>query len=560
MRATEVASKIGAVCSPFSPLKGGRREKGALALRWASPWSFSPLASWRSDSCPTRDPLDTPSLDTMLASCRALQANFERVASETPSTRFPRSSVNSASSRSFLPTQACKSHSKHNLGRSFQQNTRYLTTSSSGSAKQGEGNLINLYREKVKSGKLRHDKCQENTIHRLDPLSSAVSAYEKEYLANGFPAKLSMPQSSQESQSSGGVWSYLQDRFSSLKKEEEVERPDAPQGFYMYGDVGSGKTMLMDLFLEATPLQYKQRVHFNSFMIDFHSSLHKWRNSPAAKGVAQSAAIESIADSILAKSPLLCFDEFQVTNIADAMILNRLFHTLWYKGAVVIATSNRIPEDLYKGGLQRENFVPFIHEINKRCVIHDIGSSTDYRLMGERTTNIWNVKSENPKAIQEVWNTLTENRPGEESELLLDTRKIRVPKAMKGIAQFSFNDLCTKPLGAADYGLLAREYHTLLLTDIPILTLDQRDYVRRFITLIDELYEHRVKLICSAEANLKEIFPYSINASMRNSKTLMAGEEEIFAFSRTLSRLSEMQTAEYLQSKHLKDPSVRSNL
>lgn len=495
----------------------------------------------------------------MLASTAcALRLSCGRVASESRATRFPPPNPNSGAPRSISSSFSSKLLTKRNTSIAYQRNARFYAASTTEHSKQSAGNLINLYRAKVKSGKLRHDKHQENTIHRLDPLSTAITDYEKEYLAQGFPAKLSMPQSPQESQPSGGLWSYLQGRFSSMNTDEPPELPVAPKGFYMYGDVGSGKTMLMDLFLEATPLQFKQRVHFNSFMIDFHSSLHKWRTSPAAKGVAQSAAIETIADAILAKSPLLCFDEFQVTNIADAMILNRLFHTLWYKGAVVIATSNRVPEDLYKGGLQRENFVPFIHEINQKCTIHDIGSATDYRLMGERTTNIWNVQSESPNAIKDVWNSLTENRTGESTELLLDTRKIVVPKAMKGIAQFSFADLCTKPLGAADYGLLAREYHTLLLTDIPVLSLDQRDYVRRFITLIDELYEHRVKLICSASAGLKEIFPYAVDASMRNSGTLIAGEEEIFAFSRTLSRLSEMQTTEYLQSKHLKDPSIRS--
>jgi predicted ATPase len=435
------------------------------------------------------------------------------------------------------------------------------TTESHGGSKRKEGRLLSLYHQKVKNGSLRYDKCQENTISRLDPLSSTIVEYEEQYLAKGFPAKIVMPTAVHKDKKSSSMWSRMKNMVSSITPTEEIERIYAPKGFYMYGDVGSGKTMLMDLFLEGTPVQFKQRVHFNSFMIDFHNSLHHWRQTPQAKGMAQSAAIESIADSILIKSPLLCFDEFQVTNIADAMILNRLFHTLWYKGAVVIATSNRVPEDLYKGGLQRENFVPFIHELNGKCIIHDIGSTIDYRLMGERTNHIWNEKSKNPHAISEIWDSLTESRPGEKSELSLMSRKILVPKSIKGIAMFDFHELCARPLGSADYGLLAREFHTLFITDIPVLSLEQKDLVRRFITLVDELYEHRVKVICSADAEMSKIFPYTLDTSSKgSSSTLIAGEEEIFAFSRTLSRLSEMQTTEYLQSHHLKDPSIRDKV
>lgn len=461
----------------------------------------------------------------------------------------------------FLPETTGQRASRYSCKRLSSNSThvarRNLATDAPSADKIGSGSLSALYQQKVKSGTLRYDKCQENTISRLDPLRDAVLGYEEAYYANGFPDKIRLPQAPSEKKSSG-MWSFMKGTISDWTEKEEIQPPRAPKGFYMYGDVGSGKTMLMDLFLEGTPLRFKQRVHFNSFMIDFHNSLHKWRQSPQAKGVAQSAAIESIADSILSKSPLLCFDEFQVTNIADAMILNRLFHTLWYKGAVVIATSNRPPEELYKGGLQRENFVPFIHELNGQCIIHDIGSATDYRLLGQRTGNIWNVQGKvGSRSLLDIWNSLTEHRPGEPSELILDGRKLHVPRAMKGIAMFSFYDLCDRPLGSADYGLLAREYHTLLLSDIPILSLQQRDLVRRFITLVDELYEHRVKVICSADGEMKDIFPYHIDASMRNANTLIAGEEEIFAFSRTLSRLSEMQTTEYLESRHIKDPSIR---
>ena len=437
---------------------------------------------------------------------------------------------------------------------------RYYCHGTTHSSKHRGGRLITLYHEKVQQNKLRLDKCQENTVIRLDPLCEVVSKYEEEYLARGYPQNLPKPDSAHGQQPSGRMWSFLKKTVSSFGEEAEIPKLEAPRGMYMYGDVGSGKTMLMDLFLEATPLQFKQRVHFNSFMIDFHTSLHHWRQTPQAKGETQSTAIDALADGILSKSPLLCFDEFQVTNIADAMILNRLFHTLWQKGAVVVATSNRPPEDLYKGGLQRENFVPFIHQLKHKCIVHDIGSTIDYRLLGERAhLNIWN---ESPEALRAMWDILTENRKGEQTELLLDTRKIIVPTAIKGIAMFSFHDLCAKPLGAADYALLAREYHTLFLTDIPVLSLDEKDLVRRFITLVDELYEHRVKLIVSAAAPVNRIFPYTIGSSSikRDSNSLIVGEEEIFAFSRTLSRLNEMHSSEYLQAHHVKDPKIRSAL
>jgi predicted ATPase len=214
--------------------------------------------------------------------------------------------------------------------------------------------------------------------------------------------------------------------------------------------------------------------------------------------------------------------------------------------------------DLYKGGLQRDLFLPFIAELKHRCKVHYINSETDYRLIGERAGHVYiegSIKEPGTSAaLQDVWDRLTEHRPGESAELNIRGRKLFVPQTTKGIALFQFSDLCEKALGPADFTLIAQTFHTVLIDKIPKLSLSQANEVRRFITLIDELYEHHVKLICTAEVPAQELFLSKLD---KNSADHVSAEEEIFAFSRTVSRLMEMQTSDYLQSKHTPHPHQR---
>jgi len=345
---------------------------------------------------------------------------------------------------------------------------------------------------------------------------------------------------------------------------------------------GCGKTMMMDMFYDTAPVESKRRVHFHAFMLDVHARLHTAR-ATRTDG-ADNDPIVPLARDLHGTGWLLCFDEFQVTDVADAMIIKRLFSQLWSRGTVVVATSNRPPDDLYLNGLQRELFLPFIAELKQRCDVHHVLSPIDYRLSGEQASSIF-ISPLGPRAssqLQDVVAKLTDNRPGDSDVLLVNGRRLQVPWAAKGLCRFSFHDLCEKPLGAADYIAIAQNYHTLVLSDVPQLTLSHRNEARRFITLIDELYDHRVKLICSAAAPPEELFvwqtdvhqiPKPVSAPITPSKGASTSHhaarlgplvpsrrrirahstqmDEEFSFDRTLSRLTEMQTHGYLSSTHL---------
>jgi len=277
--------------------------------------------------------------------------------------------------------------------------------------------------------------------------------------------------------------------------------------------------------------------------------IHEWRKRPEAKGQGQDSAVEYIVYDIIKDTPLLCFDEFQVTDIADAMLLGRLFNNLWSKGAVIVATSNRHPNDLYKGGIQRELFLPFIQNIKTNCDIHCLDTQSDYRMTGIKTKDVYHVGSGRKNSINSIWNTLTENRVGKSQIMKIQGRNLHIPLTFKGIARFSFKDLCEQPLGANDYAHIATAFDTVILEEIPKMKIENANEARRFITLIDELYQHNVKLICSAEALPEDLFPRSLDKS-KGDVGVARGEEEVFAFSRVVSRLNEMQTQAYLETKH----------
>jgi len=306
----------------------------------------------------------------------------------------------------------------------------------------------------------------------------------------------------------------------------------APRGLYIWGDVGRGKSMLMDLFFEEAHIAPKRRAHFNAFMTDVHSRLHAER----AKADV-SDPIPVVARALSSEARLLCFDEFQVTDVADAMILGRLFEHLLTAGTVIVTTSNVAPEHLYEGGLNRQLFLPFIALIEARLDVLELDGPTDYRLhrLSGHPVYLTPLSPEAGAAMDRAWRRLTDCDAGKPERLTVFGRSLTVPQAARGVARFGFADLCEKPLAAADYLEIAREFHTVLVDHIPTLDPAQRDIARRFVLLIDTLYDQGVKLICSAAAPPDQLYPEGDGAE---------------AFRRTASRLAEMQSDDYLRRGH----------
>ena len=317
-------------------------------------------------------------------------------------------------------------------------------------------------------------------------------------------------------------------------------RPAEPiKGLYVFGDVGRGKTMLMDLFFAASPIVRRRRVHFHEFMADVHDRVHALRQQ-AKQGEANGEdPVRLAAGTIAQETQLLCFDEFHVTDIADAMILGRLFRRLFELGVVVVATSNVPPGELYKDGLNRALFVPFIALIERHMDVVRLCARADFRLEKLAGAPVWYVPADAAaeRALDEAWRRLTGGNPGAEQELAVKGRSICVPRAAMGVARFSFHDLCEQPLAAADYLRIAREFHTVLIDRIPVMDYDRRNAARRFIILIDTFYDHAVKLLASAASE---------------PGALYCAEDgfEASEFKRTASRLIEMRSQAYLAMPH----------
>jgi cell division protein ZapE len=355
--------------------------------------------------------------------------------------------------------------------------------------------LPELYKDRVKSG-LRPDAGQEKAVRHLQSLHESVTARGKR-------------------------------SFFRRKKETR-------QGVYLYGGVGRGKTMLMDLFYESLPAEIpKRRVHFHTFMIEVHDYFHSRRSEDEFSGTVD-GLLPSLASVIAAKSRVLCFDEFHVTDVADAMILGRLFTALFDAGLVVVLTSNWAPDDLYKGGLQRDRFLPFIDLLKKRLDIVHLDGVIDYRaqLLQSEGSYFTPLGEMTDRKAGEIFAHLTDREPVLTDDLTVEGRMIPVYKTAKGVARFTFSQLCEQPHGAEDYLAIAKTYHTVFIEHVPKMAYDRRNETKRFMTLIDVLYENHTRVIITAAAAPDRLY---------------YGDDYAFEFQRTVSRLLEMQSETYLQ-------------
>jgi cell division protein ZapE len=312
-----------------------------------------------------------------------------------------------------------------------------------------------------------------------------------------------------------------------------------PHGLYVHGEVGRGKTMLMDLFFQQSQVSHKRRAHFHEFMAEVHERIYSYRQNIARGEIDDADVISLTAHAIFDEAWLLCFDEFHVTDIADAMILGRLFARLFGLGTVVVATSNVAPDDLYKGGLNRALFLPFIAEITNHMDVMRLDARTDFRLEKLQGAKMWLVPADGEAdlALNKAWSKMTGNAPCKPRDIAIKGRKLHVPCSAHGVARFSFADICEKPLAASDYLRLAHDYHTILIDRIPVMDYGDRNAAKRFISLIDTLYDNGVKLMASAAAD-----PVSLYVA---TDGVEANE-----FKRTSSRLIEMSSEFYLALPH----------
>lgn len=366
------------------------------------------------------------------------------------------------------------------------------------------------YQEYVSSGKINADPAQAQAMAMLSSLGEDLQSYGEQMGKQGWAARLGI----------------------SAKKRKP------PKGLYLWGGVGRGKSMIMDMFYDHVPIEQKQRVHFHSFMQEVHRRIHAFREAQKAGKVSDGKdPLPPLARVIAERAWLLCFDEFHVTDIADAMILGRLFEALFTEGVVIVATSNRHPKDLYKDGLQRDRFLPFIDILLQHMNVLEVQAARDYRLERLQKMDTYLTPS-GPVAdskLEQDFESLTIGFQAKSTTLDVNGRSVEIARTAEGVAYADFEELCAKPLGPGDYLAVASRFHTLFLRNVPKLGPENRNEAKRFVTLIDALYEAKVNFICSAAVAPTDLYTAGDGA---------------FEFERTVSRLMEMQSPEYIALPH----------
>lgn len=366
------------------------------------------------------------------------------------------------------------------------------------------------YENLIASGRIDADPAQADAMRALSGLGAGLAAYGSHMGKQGWAARLGLG----------------------------AKKPPPPKGLYLWGGVGRGKSMIMDLFFDHVEIEAKQRVHFHAFMQEVHRRLHAFREAQkAGKVPGNKDGIEALSRVITERAWLLCFDEFHVTDIADAMILGRLFQSLFDQGVVVVATSNRHPRDLYKDGLQRDRFLPFIDIFMEKMAVMEVAAVRDYRLerLKEMETYIAPSGPEADERLEADFVDLTIGAEPRPAHVDVNGRIVELTKAAEGVAFSDFDQLCAAALGPGDYLEVAARFHTLILKDIPKLGPANRNEAKRFVTLIDALYEAKVKFLCSAAVPPTELYTEGDGA---------------FEFERTVSRLMEMQSTDYMALPH----------
>ncbi|XP_054474603.1 lactation elevated protein 1 homolog B [Anoplopoma fimbria] len=454
--------------------------------------------------------------------------------------------------------------------------SRWRTCSSSASSCSSESPAVGTcafsghYNRLVQCGSLRKDAQQRHVLQQLSQLQHTLENYNNSIHINSPPPPPRL--NSQQSKDDKDPHSTTAENkgAGSATKEEPTPPPPPPppKGFYIYGDVGTGKTMLMDLFYSHVENTRKKRVHFNGFMLDIHKRIHRRKQSLPKRSLGKMFnydPISPVAMEISHETCLLCFDEFQVTDIADAMILKQLFETLFKTGVVVVATSNRPPDDLYKNGLQRDTFVPFIDVLKEYCHTIHLDSGIDYRRLNDAAAEKLYYLTGEPGAetfLDALFEELALSQKSVTGPRLLTVlgRDVTLEKTCGSIADCTFDELCGRPLGASDYLEMARLFDTVFIRHVPTLTLTLKDQARRFTTLIDNFYDNKVRVVLLAASPLERLFVHTGGDDERDRQllddlglsgeaaerlTLFTAEEEIFAFQRTVSRLMEMQTESY---------------